>query len=168
MSSRSAVQLGSLVWSFAVIALALKAPRPTAPHDIAPLTARVDPLMLAGSILFHAERLNSAAIGYSGITPPEVLAWHVILTSPNADSVFKALVKTASTPGRMYALVGIRLTDPVAFEKLAASIVSRGGAVPTMDGCVMTTERVSDVVGQIGRGEWVRRLLSAPYQITFE
>jgi len=168
VSGRAGVQLGSLVFSLAVIAILLKAqPRP-APHDPQPPDATADPVTLAASILFHAGQLSSATAGYSGITPPEVLAWRVIVFSPGADSVFNSLANQASVAGRLYALAGVKVTDPVAFAKLALALQRRGGVVSTMDGCAMTTERVKDAVAQIDRGDWIRSFLSDSFHLSLE
>ena len=168
MAGRYVVQLGSFVWSLGVITLLVRARPLTSPHGTEPLDPTSDPLILAASVLSHAHQLSSARVGVAGITPPEVLAWRVILFSPGADSVFRALATSASLAGRLYALTGLKVTNPVSFDKLAAQLRARGGVVSTVDGCVMATESISDAISEIDRGDWMRSFVADSFAIPVE
>src|SRR5437588_5967700 len=160
MLGRGAVHLGSLAWSFGVIALVLRAAPVGSrqPGQTPPPAAQ--PLDLAIAILRSSERFTSAGIGYAGLTPNEVLAWRVVFHSPDADSIFQNLLGNASVAGQLYALAGLRFNDSNAFAKAAARLRARAGRVQTIRGCIVGSLTVAEAVREIERGDWTREFIA--------
>ncbi len=160
MLNRAAVQLGSFVWSFGVIALVLRA----VPHAREPerqvVPGAPHPLAIAVAILRTADHFTSAGIGYAGITPNEVLAWRVIFNRPDADSIFEDLLNTATVAGQLYALAGLRFSNSGAFPKAASRLQGNLGIVQTIHGCIVSTQTVAEVVREIRQGDWVREFVA--------
>src|SRR6266516_85413 len=117
MLNRAAVHLGSFVWSFGVIALALRAVPQVRQRERQPVSESSQPLALAVAILRTSDHFTSAGIGYAGVTPNEVLAWRLIFKRPDADSLFQDLLNTATVAGQLYALAGLRFSNSGAFPK---------------------------------------------------
>jgi len=160
MLNRAAVQLGSFVWSFGVIALVLRA----VPHPVEPerqvVPGAPHPLAIAVAILRTSDHFTSAGIGYAGITPNEVLAWRVIFNRPDADSIFEDLLNTATVAGQLYALAGLRFSNSGAFPKAASGLQGNLGLVQTIHGCIVGTQTVAEVVREIRQGDWVREFVA--------
>ncbi len=160
MLSRSAVQMGSLVWSFSVIALALRALPQVRPSERQPTSEGPQPLGIAVAILRTSDHFTSAGIGYAGVTPTEVLAWRVIFNRPDADSIFQDLLNTATVAGQVYALAGLRFSNSGAFTKAAAHLQGNLGLVRTIRGCIVSTQTVAELVEDIRQGDWVREFIA--------
>jgi hypothetical protein len=158
---RAVVSLGSLAWSFGVIALVLKSGFINAPRPLAdPLPASDRRLALPVDVLNRAEGFYSAQVGFAGTTPDVVLAWRVIAQSPDHHAVFEQVFRTASLPGRLYALAGLWLGDRSEFDRAARELRARGGTVRTMRGCIMAEESVASLVTQIEKGDWSREFIT--------
>ena len=169
MSTRAALLLATLTWSFGGTTLILNAPRlrESSPVDVRALIAEasleVGPdqatLALPYDILDRAEGFYSAAVGYAGFAPNEVLAWRVISQSPRGQATFQELFRTASVPGKLYALAGLWLGDRDEFQRAAKALVAQGGTVRTMRGCIVAEESVARLVEEIEKGSWSREFL---------
>ena len=155
MLNRSALQLGSLVWSFGVIALALHAFPHVPQSDTQSIPGSPQPLALR-----TADHFTSAGIGYAGITPNEVLAWRVVFNRPDADSIFQDLLNSSTIAGQLYALAGLRFTNSVAFAKAAARFQGNLGLVETIRGCIGSTQPMAELVEDIKQGDWVREFIA--------
>jgi hypothetical protein len=160
MLNRAAVQLGSFVWSFGVIALVLGALPQDRELASQPVLDGSQPLALAIAVLRTSDHFTSAGIGYTGITPNEVLAWRVIFNRPDADSIFQDLLNTSTAAGQLYALAGLRFSNSGAFSKAAARLQGKLSLVQTVRGCIVSTQTVAEVVGEIRQGDWVREFIA--------
>jgi len=157
MLSRRVVQLASLAWSFGIITLVLTSGR----MDQRPATdTPLDPLALATTVLRTSNRFSSAAVGYVGTTPDEVLAWRIIFHSSDRDKVFKELLTSGSVSGQLYALAGLWFGDSTEFARAADRLRRNRGTVRTVRGCIVSTEPIADLVGQIEHGNWSREFLT--------
>ena len=67
MLNRAAVQLGSFVWSFGVIALVLRAVHHPVEPERQVVPGAPHPLAIAVAILRTSDHFTSAGIGYAGI-----------------------------------------------------------------------------------------------------
>ena len=159
MLNRSAVQLGSFVWSFGVIALALRALPHLRQSEPQSIPESPQPLAISVAILRTADHFTSAGIGYAGITPNEVLAWRVVFNRPDADSIFHDLLNSSTVAGQLYALAGLRFSNSAAFAKAAARFQGNLGLVQTIRGCIGSTQTVAEVVQNIRQGDWVREFI---------
>jgi len=159
MFRRGVVPFMAMVWSYAVLALILKAPQltPGPKHESPDLK---DPMSLASAILERAPGFSSVAVGEAAITPSEVLAWRVILQSPEADATFKRLLASGSVAGRLYALTGLRLTDHAYYQQAVKRMLMSGGSVRTTRGCIVSTEHVAELVREIDDGTWTSEFLA--------
>ena len=160
MLNRSAVQLGSFVWSFGVIALALRAVPQVRESERPPMSEGPQSLAIAVAILRTSDHFTSAGIGYAGITPNEVLAWRVIFNRPDADRIFQDVLNTATVAGQVYALAGLRFSNSGAFTKAAARLQGNLGLVQTIRGCIVSTQTVAELVEDIRQGDWVREFIA--------
>jgi len=156
MTTRGAVQLASLVWSFGVVALVLRT-MPASPQraDTPPALAS-QPVALAVAILQNADRFSSAGVGYAGLTPNEVMAWRVIFFRADAESTFLNLLETSTPAGQLYALAGLRFGNDKAFERAAGRLEERSDRVQTVRGCIGGASTVAELVAEIRKGDWVR------------
>lgn len=159
MLRRDTVQLASFAWSFGVIALVLRSGLVDQRWSVETQSRSLDPLSLAATVLRTSDRFGSAAGGYAGTTPHEVLAWRVIFRAPRADNVFKDLLTSASVPGQLYALAGLRLRASADFARAAALLRANAGMVRTVRGGIVDDEAVADVVAEIEQGRWTREFL---------
>jgi hypothetical protein len=159
MVRRGTVLLGALLWSYGVLLVVLKSPTMTGQPVVNPVPTP-DRITLAIAILQAAPSLSSAAVGLAGITPTEALAWRTLLQDPEAGKRFKDLLASASPAGRLYALMGLQLTDREYYGQARKRLVLQGGTVRTFRGCIVSTERVADVVQEIDTGRWTSELLA--------
>jgi hypothetical protein len=155
-----AVVVASIAWSFGVIVLVFKFGL-IAPPALVQSMRNQDPLSLSIAVLKGADTFKSSAVGFAGSTPNEVLAWRVIFSSPNRDEVFKDILATGSVAAQFYALTGLWFGEATQFMVGKHIVSNRGGVVRTMRGCIVGTEKVGDVLGEIQHGSWSREFLSA-------
>ena len=162
MTTRAVVSLGSLAWSFAVIALVLKSgffdPSTPSPSP-SPQPTGDQRLAMPVDVLTHAEGFYAASVGFAGMTPNEVLAWRAIAQSTDHQALFERLFMSASLPGRLYALAGLWLGDRAEFDRAARQLRANGGSVRTMRGCIMAEASVASLVAEIEKGNWSREFI---------
>jgi len=94
------------------------------------------------------------------VTPAEVLAWRAIAASADADGVSRAVLRTGSRPGQLYALTWLRDRDPQAYRRAAADLRRRGGDVEAQQGCIVFGAPIAVLLDEIERGDWTRDLWS--------
>lgn len=82
--------------------------------------------------------------------PPVVAAFRQMFREPDADAAFKSLLNSATTAGKLYALCGIYYTDPAYFEKAVSRFLHSNQQVQTYFGCMVSSERVADIVQKSG------------------
>lgn len=155
--------LAVLAYSGALVALA-RPERATAPAGAAPQPR--SSLALAAQVLGEAEDFSAAQVGYAGVTPPEVLAWRVVLRSDQADSVFRGLIRSGARPAQLYALAGLQFlvqvgkSDSAAYRQAVRRIGRSRELVGTQIGCVGSTMPLDSLVRQIDAGLWTREFIA--------
>src|SRR5260221_13040952 len=92
MRKEMVLQVVTMLW-FLALALLVPPHTPTRP-TVQPETTLFAPLPvgLAEAVLAKAERLYAVQVGYAGITPPEALAWRIIVRDPNGRAGFGGLL----------------------------------------------------------------------------
>jgi len=107
--------------------------------------------------LIVSRRFALGGVGFAGATSTGEFAFRAVLRSRGAREVFKLVLSPgaqATEEGKLYALCGIRATDRAAFDRYAAFVVSTNAEVTTQSGCIVSHERVADVVKQIADGAY--------------
>lgn len=108
------------------------------------------PLSESGSkayaTLKNMDKFYDVAVGFAGTTPETVHAFQALLRERNADAAFKSLLKEATLPGQLYALCGLWFTDSEEFKRQVPHYSSLKGKVPTMMGCIVSEDPISELV----------------------
>jgi hypothetical protein len=86
--------------------------------------------------LAAAEYFAGTAVGIAGVEPPESKALRSLAAHRDGGSAFKYLLFTGSRAGKMYALVGLRHTNPLFFRLAVQPFRFLPGEVDTISGCV--------------------------------
>lgn len=121
------------------------------------------PIQLAVDVLSQATALKSAAVGFAGSTPTEVLAWRLLVEAPFADSLFLRVLSQSQRPaGKLWALAGLRVVAPQVFEREAVTLEAGRIEVQTIVGCSLGTRPVRVVIRELRRFHWVREYLGGP------
>lgn len=97
-------------------------------------------------MLKKTDKFYDYAVGYGGDTPEVVHAFQALLKESNADAAFKSLLKDATLPGQLYALCGLWFTDPAELKLHVERYRSLKTRVPTMMGCIVAEDSVSELV----------------------
>ncbi len=124
------------VLTFLVFGGALKA----APPELGGAAAR------AYGTVKAATTFSSTHVGAAGLTPEVIGAFRTLLGDAKADAAFKSLLEEATPVGQLYALCGLWYTDPAAFRDAAEKLKKRGTEVPTLQGCMMSKEKMSAII----------------------
>jgi hypothetical protein len=84
-----------------------------------------------------------------GGMPPkrQVQAFNVVYEQPDAVARFQAIGRTAGPAGRLYALAGLALLDPMAGRALAESLSTSAERIAFMDSDVAFTRSIRDLAG---------------------
>ncbi len=93
-------------------------------------------------------------VGFAGVISPGEKEYRAVLASPCAETDFEKLLASGNPQAKCYALVGIRQLDPEKFKALSASLRSSKEQVPTMRGCMMSHQAMSDLIERIGAGNY--------------
>ncbi|MBX3465356.1 MAG: HEAT repeat domain-containing protein [Planctomycetes bacterium] len=135
--------------------LLLLALTPTARAEVAPEhRATIEFRLLERATVF-----TSDAVGYGGDTPATVHALRLLVGRPDARAVLLDLARAARHPaGRLFALAGLRVVDPVAFGREAKAIRRAGGEVRSIQGCFGTSASVEACVDALEQGALARAL----------
>jgi len=153
--------LAGLVWSFAALRVFAPALVPVDRHDAQPhVYLPATPIQLAAATLRFAESFDAAQVGFAGITPPEVLAWRIILQNPHRDSIFTTILSDASRPGQLYALAGLYFTDRAAYYRAARDQRRRGGDISSTIGCIGAQRSVTSIIEEMDKGWWTQEFLA--------
>lgn len=97
-------------------------------------------------IVKKADKFYDSRVGYGGDTPEVVHAFQDLLNEKRADVAFKALLEKATLPGQLYALCGLWFTDPEEFKRKLPHYSRLKGEVPTMMGCIVDEDPISELV----------------------
>ncbi|MCO5172088.1 MAG: HEAT repeat domain-containing protein [Planctomycetes bacterium] len=113
-------------------------------------------------LLERATVFTSDAVGYGGDTPETVHALRLLVERPDARAALLDLLGAARHPaGRLFALAGLRVVDPVAFGHEAQALRRAGGEVRSFQGCFGTTAPVEACVAALEEGALARALCGA-------
>ena len=110
----------------------------------------------ADPALRKADIFSVGGAGYGGRTTEAEDALAAICATPNATAKLMEVVRSASAAGQLYALLGLRFCDPVAYEGLLPAFTSRDDEVEVLMGCLGSTEQVGVVARRIARGSYDR------------
>ena len=77
-----------------------------------------------------------------------------ILKQPDAVARLEALLANASPAGKLYALLGLRIRDRVAYERALEKCRSTDATVATAPGCMLSREPFRDLVKEIEHGQF--------------
>lgn len=124
------------MWTLA-LSLALAA-NPSPGKDVGPAEAE--------QVLVATESFNDAAIGYGGVTPPNVYAFRALLRAADGLERFERVLERGSPAGKLYALCGLFFMDQVAFDKGLTRFRVSGAPVNRMDGCMQTTTTMREAL----------------------
>ena len=97
-------------------------------------------------ILRDAEFFSGPAVGYGGLTPPEMVAFRHFARHSRGGTTFKYLLLTGSLPAKMYALTGLRRSNPTFFRVAVQPFKLLPVFVPTFFGCIIGGERAASLV----------------------
>jgi hypothetical protein len=84
-----------------------------------------------------------------------------VVRSEARDSLLRNLLQTGTPAGQLYALAGLRVTNPQLFSETARDFRTFPPTVPTLDGCIVGSALVRGVVSALERGEWIDGFLRA-------
>jgi hypothetical protein len=88
----------------------------------------------------------STKVGFAGQTPQVVVAFRILLKSPDAAAAFKGLLADGTTAGKLYALCGLYYADPDYFDRAVAPFRGSRREVATLMGCIMSRAKVGSIV----------------------
>lgn len=97
-------------------------------------------------VLRDADFFSGPAVGYGAVTPPEMVAFRHFAGHERSGTVFKYLLLTGSLPGKMYALTGLRRSNPAFFTVVVQPFKLTSSPVPTFFGCIISGETVASLV----------------------
>lgn len=97
-------------------------------------------------LLTKAKWFAGPAVGIAGVEPAESKALRALASRPDGGRAFKYLLFTGTTAGKMYALVGLRHTNPLFFKIAVQPFRVLPGDVETFFGCVIQSVEVRELV----------------------
>jgi len=109
----------------------------------------------AYSKIRSARHFAIGGVGFTGVTSQGELAMRTIRDSPRAEEQLRALLNESSPAGQMYALFALRQLNPSDYSALAEPFRRRSTPVPTISGCFVYTQRMSEAVRWIER--WAKK-----------
>jgi hypothetical protein len=113
------------------------------------------------TVLRNAPQFAGASVGYGGVVPTPVVAWLTVLHDSDAESQFLGLLRTATPAGRIYALAGLRATNPQLFRDVAAPFRRDRVRVNTFFGCIVSEMTTAQLVAELDHGAWIGEFVSA-------
>jgi hypothetical protein len=84
---------------------------------------------------------------------PEVKAFRKILKESDSGFVFENLYAQANDTGKLYALSGLYLTNPVGYEQARKDLTRRNRSVQVFDGEHASARRVKTIIGNRGSAD---------------
>jgi hypothetical protein len=108
----------------------------------------------AEAVLEKAGMFALGGIGVAGTMSPGERALREILANPNAVSRMERLLTNATTAGRLYALLGLRLKDRALYDRAIRELRAVDAKVETARGCIISQELFGDLLKEIERGQY--------------
>ena len=93
-------------------------------------------------------------VGVAGTMSAGERALRQVLKEPNAVSQLERMLTSATPAGKLYALLGLRARDRVAYERALKTCRSTDAKVETARGCMLSQESFRDLVKEIERGSY--------------
>jgi hypothetical protein len=103
-----------------------------------------------------ARHFTIGGVGFTGVKSQEELAMRTIRDSPRAQERLRSLLEESTPAGQMYALFALRQLSPADYPALAEPFRSRSSPVPTISGCIIFTQRMSQAVRWIDH--WAKKM----------
>lgn len=100
--------------------------------------------------LLSAESFAGPAVGIAGTEPDESKAVRLLAASRNGGTAFKYLLIRGTTAGKLYALAGLRHTNPSFFQIVVQPFRIWPGEVQTISGCVGRSVEIRGLVSTRG------------------
>jgi hypothetical protein len=125
-------------------------------------------IALAASLLIAAAPIHAASetalqntttfalggVGFAGVMSEGERTLREILQEPDAPRKLESVLPNASAAGQLYALLGLRLRDRSAYQRVLEKYRANDAKVPTMRGCIMQRESFRKLVEEIERGDY--------------
>lgn len=99
--------------------------------------------------LATAQFFATGRIGIRGVTSNEELAYRAVLRRPDAAKTLHEILQTGTPAAQLYALCGLRAVASSDFEAAARTLARSELNVTTIQGCIIRTERCSQVVQRL-------------------
>ncbi len=116
--------------------------------------------MQAFRTLKKVDYFANGSVGIRGGTSEGETALNVLLNEKNGPVVLRALLKTATPAGKLYALLGLRRMGNVReAAEVASALGAQKGFVNIRRGCMGSRETIRAVATQIQKG----RIVSTPH-----
>lgn len=96
-----------------------------------------------------ASHFAIGGVGVAGIVSQEELAMRQIRDGPQAEAQLRQLLREATPAGQMYALFALRQLGLADYEMLSATYRQSSTPVPTISGCNIHTQPMSEAVNWI-------------------
>jgi hypothetical protein len=96
-----------------------------------------------------ASHFAIGGVGVAGIVSQEELAMRQIRDGPQAEAQLRQLLREATPAGQMYALFALRQLDLADYATLSATYRQSSTPVPTISGCNIHTQPISQAVNWI-------------------
>ena len=103
--------------------------------------------------LLRADRFAVGRIGAAGQISPAQSALELLLRQRATGTLFD-LLKRASLPGQLYALLGLAVSDQTRVADVIANYRQRIDEVQTQTACLVSSRPVRDVVARIEDGTY--------------
>jgi len=101
----------------------------------------------------------SSAVGYVGMPSRQGRHLRTLLAQRNAPVIFEHLWREAAPAGRLYALIGLYLTAPEHYARLAPAAMKDQAEITMMFGCILTRGPAATVAAEIEHGTLAREFL---------
>ena len=93
-------------------------------------------------------------IGVAGTMSEGERALREMLKEQDATARLEKLVSSGSPAGKLYALLGLRIRDRVAYERAVEKCRMLDAKVETARGCIISQESFRDLLKEIERGQY--------------
>lgn len=90
-------------------------------------------------------------IGFAGKMSSGEAALRTLLKHKQGVPAFQYLLKNAGRVGQLYALIGLKMTAPAEYAKVAPTYRNSKERIETMSGCIKGNDEISEIVGYIDK-----------------
>lgn len=116
--------------------------------------SNADEAAAPAKVLENAGQFTVGGVGFAGIPSKEELAFRAVLKGEEARAGFLALTSSATTAGRLYGLLGLKLLKDPEFEKRFTAFKASEEPVQSMEGCVVTHKTAGEIATAIEKGKY--------------